>query len=221
MNHRACHGSAYCPTSYEHIANVVTHGFAVAPALFGLKFLLQAAEDHVQFKSAFIFGFAVLSLFTMSTIYHFVSYWDKWKTLTLYLHIVDRGTIYIFIASSYSPWLLMKESGSLGSHMRWLVWMLALIGIIYQYTFHERYKLIEIVLYIFIGIFPALSVFSMDEWSGIPVMAAGGMVYIVGVIFFKCDGLIPCAHAIWHLHVVIGVSFHYYAVHMYLMGSKK
>ena len=47
-------------------------------------------------------------------------------------------------------------------------------------------------------------------------LAAGGVFYVVGVAFFKSDGLVPFAHAIWHLFVAVGASIHYYAIWRYL-----
>ena len=58
-----------------------------------------------------------------------------------------------------------------------------------------------------------------DDHSGIFEMGLGGAVYICGVVFFKLDGVIPFAHAIWHCFVFIGVVLHYSAVCKYLLGA--
>ena len=67
----------------------------------------------------------------------------------------------------------------------------------------------------FISAFPP----PQDDHSGIYEMGLGGAVYICGVIFFKLDGVIPFAHAIWHCFVFVGVVFHYTAVCKYLLGA--
>jgi len=219
MNRRAKHGEAYSPTTCEHIANVVTHGIAVVPALIYCRNLLRSASNDEEYRNGLLFGTATISLFLSSTIYHWVFFVGKWKELRVYLHKIDRATIYIFIAASYTPWLSLKQVGTFGEQMRWIVWLLALLGMAYQYLFHEKYKMVEIIIYLFTGLFPAAAVLSMEERSGLQLLAYGGIIYIIGVIFFKCDGVIPYAHAIWHLHVVAGASFHYYAVHTYLMGN--
>jgi monocyte-to-macrophage differentiation protein len=192
----------------------------IVPAYYGFKSLLQSAADNAQFANALLYGFAILFLFTTSTIYHFVSFCGKRGLVKFYLQLIDRSAIYLFIAASYSPWLTLKRTGSFGEYMRWVVWLLALTGIIYQYVFHEKYKLVDTILYVFTGVFPASSVLSMEEWSGVSFLAVGGCVYIFGVVFFKSDGKIPCAHAIWHLHVGVGAALHYYAVQTYLMGPR-
>jgi len=218
MNRRARDGEAYTPTVYEHIANVVTHGLAVVPALFYCRNLLRSASNDAEYRNALLYGTATVSLFLSSTIYHSVFFIGKWRNLRLYLHIIDRATIYVFIAASYTPWLSLKPMGLFGEHMRWIVWLFAFLGTLYQCMFHEKYKLIEMLIYLFTGVFPAVAVLSMEERSGLHTLAYGGVIYIIGVIFFKCDGLIPYAHAIWHLHVLAGATFHYYAVNTYLMG---
>ncbi len=48
-------------------------------------------------------------------------------------------------------------------------------------------------------------------------MAIGGFMFLSGVVFFKSDGLIPFAHAIWHCFVFFGAAFQYYAVYNYLI----
>lgn len=58
--------------------------------------------------------------------------------LRVWLHKIDRAAIYIFIAASYTPWLTLKEVGSFGAQMRWIVWLLALFGMVYQYLYHEK-----------------------------------------------------------------------------------
>lgn len=54
------------------------------------------------------------------------------------------------------------------------------------------------------------------ERAGVCELAVGGVLYVVGVVFFKSDGLVPFAHAIWHLFVAAGASVHYYAIWRYL-----
>lgn len=150
--------------------------------------------------------------------------------------------IYLFIAGSYTPWLCLKtfppECWSI--YLSSIVWILAFIGILYQQIFHEKYKWLETTFYVVIGLVPSLAVLEMvlalvthfsfygysvnfcplflqEDTSGIAELRYGGLAYLTGIIFFKLDGIIPFAHAIWHLHVVIGSVFHYYAVSTYLI----
>lgn len=76
------------------------------------------------------------------------------------LHRTDRAMIYVFIAASYFPWLMLGPVGSdgIGSQLWWLIWVLAFCGILYQQLFHERYKTLETVFYCFMAIAPATTI---------------------------------------------------------------
>ncbi|GFV99684.1 monocyte to macrophage differentiation factor 2 [Trichonephila clavipes] len=82
-----------------------------------------------------------------------------------------------------------------------------------------KYKTLETLFYLIIGITPGYAWFYVREKSGLWELCIGGVVYITGVMFFKCDGRIPCAHAIWHLFVNIGATIHFYAVYTHLINA--
>ncbi|XP_013404591.1 monocyte to macrophage differentiation factor 2 isoform X2 [Lingula anatina] len=218
MNCRARPGSAYVPTDVEHIANMVTHGIWILPSFAAGVWMVNLAHTPLQYLTSVIYGMALMALFITSTTFHTISYTGKCMSWKNVFHIGDRAVIYIFIAASYTPWLTLKDMQTWGMQTLWLVWLAAVLGIVYQYTFHEKYKWLETILYVVLGACPAVSVVAMKNVSGLTEMAFGGMVYIIGVFFFKCDGVLPFAHAIWHCFVFVGAAFHYYAVCKYLLG---
>ncbi|KAK6187120.1 hypothetical protein SNE40_005213 [Patella caerulea] len=220
MNKRAGPGQAYVPTDVEHVANVVTHGVWILPSLICGIWMLYLASTSAQYIAALIYGAALWSLFTVSTTFHTISYTGKCSSLKNFFHIGDRAVIYLFIAASYTPWLCLKDLGNWGVSVLWLVWILAILGIIYQYTFHEKYKMLELLFYLVIGVCPASVALAMKEGSGLTELSLGGATYIVGVVFFKADGTIPFAHAIWHCFVLVGSMVHYYAVCTHLLGTR-
>lgn len=148
------------------------------------------------------------------------------------LHRCDRAMIYIFIAGSYFPWLTIHNIPVDGwsSSMKWIIWLMAVMGIVYQQAFHEKYKTLETLFYVFMGVFPALPIVTevstmtflsipafkfvlfQHEFSGMSELKMGGILYVIGIVFFKSDGSIPCAHAIWHLFVVLAAGVHYFAI---------
>ncbi|XP_017771291.1 PREDICTED: monocyte to macrophage differentiation factor 2 isoform X2 [Nicrophorus vespilloides] len=210
---------AYCPTEIEHIANVITHGVAIVPSILGTYELCYRSENFAQLISALLYGATLVFLFGVSTCFHCIFYRfqrGRWKDT---LHRCDRAMIYIFIAGSYFPWLTVKALPTDGwaSSMKWIVWLLASLGIIYQQVFHEKYKSLETIFYVIIGIFPSLPIIAESDFSGLTELKLGGIFYVVGIIFFKADGFIPCAHAIWHIFVIIAAGVHYFAIlnHLY------
>lgn len=221
MNSRPKPGHAYIPTEGEHIANMVTHGMWVLPSVAGVLWMLHLSNGYVQHFIAILYGLSMLSLFTVSTTFHVLAYCSgKCSQLRNFFHIGDRAIIYIFIAASYTPWLMLKEYNSSAVTVLCIVWGAAVFGIVYQYTFHERYKWLEIVFYLAIGVLPSIVVVEMKEPEGLHELALGGIVYVSGVIFFKCDGIIPFAHAIWHCFVFVGALLHFTAVCKYLLGPQ-
>nr|CAG4638800.1 EOG090X0FVK [Cyclestheria hislopi] len=230
---------AYEPTTIEQLANITTHALCILPAIYATWSLVTRAATPTQFWAALIYGTALILLFTVSAAFHTTCLCGKSKIRDT-LHRADRAMIYIFIAASYFPWLslishnireekaasslLQLVLSSLGinsyltADLRWIVWFLAAMGILYQQIFHEKYKWLETVFYVAVGLLPSLPFVHLDEIQGIWELKMGGACYIFGIIFFKCDGRLPLAHAIWHLHVALGASIHYYAVFTYLMG---
>ncbi|XP_065397676.1 monocyte to macrophage differentiation factor 2 isoform X4 [Macaca fascicularis] len=192
MNHRVPAHKRYQPTEYEHAANCATHAFWIIPSILGSSNLYFLSDDDWETISAWIYGLGLCGLFVVSTVFHTIS----WKKSHLRLNLRELG-----------PW---------ASHMRWLVWIMASVGTIYVFFFHERYKLVELLCYIVMGFFPALVILSMPNTEGIWELVTGGVFYCLGMVFFKSDGRIPFAHAIWHLFVAFGAGTHYYAIWRYL-----
>lgn len=219
-NNRAAPGCAYIPTEVEHIANVLTHGFWVLPSAYGGFNLLWRSYTSAQLLAAIIYGAALAMLFFVSTFFHCVFYCNRNRPLKDVLHRCDRAMIYIFIAGSYYPWLSLGHTThpQIVSVIKWCVWVLAIMGIIYQQMFHERFKSLETFFYVVIGLGPSLVIiFWGHEFTGMDELKIGGLLYIVGIVFFKCDGVFPFAHAIWHLFVVFAAAVHYFAIlnHLY------
>uniref|UniRef100_A0A3Q3AYR5 Monocyte to macrophage differentiation-associated 2a n=1 Tax=Kryptolebias marmoratus TaxID=37003 RepID=A0A3Q3AYR5_KRYMA len=219
MNCRVPADRRYQPTEYEHAANCATHGLWILPSLVAGSVLYFLSVDKWHRVAAGLYGSGLTGLFVTSTLFHTAA----WKISHLRkveqrFHMCDRMAIYFFIAASYSPWLMLRELGPWTCHMRWLIWVMACVGSVYVFFFHERYKLVELLGYVAMGAAPALVILSMVNTNnrGVCELAVGGVFYVVGVVFFKSDGLVPFAHAIWHLFVAVGASFHYYAIWRYL-----
>ncbi|XP_075891012.1 monocyte to macrophage differentiation factor 2 isoform X2 [Nelusetta ayraudi] len=192
MNSRVPPNKRYQPTEYEHAANCATHALWIIPSLLGSSLLHFHSEDQWERLSAWVYGAGLSSLFIISTLFHTVS----WKKSHLRLNLRELG-----------PWTC---------HMRWLVWVMASFGTTYVFFFHERYKIMELICYTVMGVFPALVILSMPEQSGLCELLVGGACYCLGMLFFKSDGIVPFAHAIWHLFVAMGAAIHYYAIWKYL-----
>ncbi|CAF0822388.1 unnamed protein product [Adineta steineri] len=219
MNERAVE-RAYVPTSHEHAANCLTHGCLIIPSFIAAQRLLLHAKTPAQYWSSIIYGNALIFLFSFSTIFHCSCFHPTYKDSAMrhLLHRVDRAFIYIFISASYTPWLLLRPTQTISTSFTVaLVWIMSILGITYQTIYHERYKLLETCFYVIVGVFPAIVIIDMTDHTGILELAIGGLVFLLGIFFFKCDGIIPFAHAIWHCFVFFGAAIHYYAIYTYLL----
>ncbi|XP_026506549.1 monocyte to macrophage differentiation factor 2 [Terrapene carolina triunguis] len=210
MNHRVPSNRRYQPTEYEHAANCATHAFWIIPSILGSSILYILSDDHWETISAWIYGFGLSGLFTVSTIFHTIS-WKKrhLRTVEHCLHMFDRMVIYFFIAASYAPWEAVVLKHSIKPFPR-------CSAATEPVFLPHRYKLVELVCYVIMGFFPALVILSMPNRDGLLELMAGGLFYCLGTVFFKSDGRIPFAHAIWHLFVATGAGIHYYAIWRYL-----
>lgn len=190
MNKRALPKEQYQPVYVEHIANIITHAIWIFPSILGAIELYRRSESNSQTLSAFVYGFTLISLFSVSTSFHCLFYChDKrlvnqnntWyvlltfyfcRTLKDVLHRCDRGMIYIFIAGSYFPWLTIEKLPQEGwsSHMHLVIWIMAFMGIIYQQIFHEKYKRLEIIFYLIMGFVPVLPILSEVSLDSITLM---------------------------------------------------
>ncbi|CAF3131779.1 unnamed protein product [Rotaria socialis] len=219
MNERAI-SRAYIPTAHEHAANCLTHGCLIVPSFIAAQRLISRADTSEQYWSSVIYGNALILLFSFSTIFHCSCFHPTYRDSKLrhLLHRVDRAIIYIFISSSYTPWLLLRTTQSMSAATTiTVVWIMAILGMTFQILYHERYKLLETCCYIVVGVLPTIIIIDMVEHEGLFEMGIGGFAFLSGVVFFKCDGIIPFAHAIWHCFVFLGASIHYYSVYNYLI----
>jgi hemolysin III len=130
------------------------------------------------------------------------------------LRVLDHASIYLLIAGSYTPFLLVSMRGVWGWTMFGVVWGLALIGVVFKVFFIGRYEVMATAAYVLMG---WLCVIAFKEMlvkvpaGGVTFLIIGGVVYTAGVIFYAWHKL-PYNHAIWHLFVMGGSICHFFAV---------
>lgn len=210
----------YKPTLLEKVCNISTHGVSIIPAIIAMYYMIVVSSTSLQLYCAYLYGTALVLLFLVSTIYHMLSMIESPK-LFFWLrvfHVGDRIMIYLFIAASYMPWLLLQDFYEFGLQIAAMVWTYALAGTLFSLFFHNQYKTLETVSYLCLGFAPAAPLAYMSS-TGIPHLALGGCLYVIGVFFFKSDGRIPCAHSIWHLLGSSGAWTHHYAIWMFFYNT--
>ena len=201
----------------EEIAHGITHGIGAGLSVAGLVVLVILAArrgDVYQIVSFSIYGASLVILYLASTLYHSF----QRPRVKQVFRIIDHAAIYLLIAGTYTPFLLVGMRGKLGWTLLVIIWGLAALGVGFKVLFIHRFEKLSVLTYILMG---WLSVAMMKElWINIPVggliwLAAGGAAYTVGVIFYALKK-IPYMHAVWHLFVLGGSLCHYFAVLLYL-----
>ncbi|MCP5163316.1 MAG: hemolysin III family protein [Hahellaceae bacterium] len=202
----------------EELANSLTHGLGAALSIIGLVLLLVNAdtqEDTWRIVSFSIFGSSLFLLYLASTLYHSF----RSEALKKIFKTLDHCAIYLLIAGSYTPFLLVKLREGPGWTLFVVVWLIALAGIILKLLFQHRFKALRVATYLVMGwlvVMASNSLMSNIEAGGLWLLLAGGLAYTVGVVFYL-GHKIPYNHAIWHLFVLGGSICHYFAVYFYVM----
>lgn len=199
--------------SAEELANSLTHGLGLILSIAGLVTLLSLA---VMRGSAWcivgcaIYGSTLLCLYVASTLYHGV----RSGRLKRILNICDHSAIYLLIAGTYTPFLLVNLRGGWGWSLFAVIWGLAMAGILLKVWLVKYSSILSTALYLLMGWLVLIAVKPMllrVPLSGLLWLLAGGVLYTVGVVFYAWKKL-PYNHAIWHGFVLAGSACHYFAV---------
>jgi hemolysin III len=205
-------------TTREELANVVTHAIGAVFGIVGLSALMVGAwrhNDAWRTVSFSIYGATLILLYLASVFYHGARS-PRAKRL---LQFFDHAAIYLLIAGTYTPFTLVSLRGSWGWTMFGLIWGLAITGILLKVFFFGRMGIASTVLYLLMGWLVVIAIKPvMDAVSvrGLVWLVAGGLAYTVGVIFYAWHRL-PYSHPIWHLFVLAGSVFHYFAIFFYVL----
>ncbi len=202
----------------EEIANSATHGVGVLLSILGLVVLvyLAATRGNIwHIVSSSIFGATMILLYLSSTLYHSIPTPRAKKILRLLDHI----SIYLLIAGTYTPFLLVNLRGPWGWFLFGLVWGIALMGILLKVSPLAHKRGLSLTLYLVLGWIILIAIkplLSYLDPAGILLLVAGGIAYTSGIAFYGWKRL-PYNHAIWHLFVIAGSCFHFFAVLLYVL----
>jgi len=200
-------------TDSEEIANGITHGLGVLLSIAGLVVLIITASFHGDvwhIVSFSIFGSTLIILYSASTLYHSISN----PLLKSGLKKFDHSAIFLLIAGTYTPFLLVHMRDSLGWSLFGVIWTLAATGIVIKLFCIQRVKKLSVGLYLFMGWFGLIAMQGLTRSlppESISLLIIGGVLYTAGVIFYSWKKL-PYHHTVWHLFVLGGSISHFFSV---------
>ena len=193
--------------------NSITHAVGMVAALVSGVLLVAAAArsgDAWKIVSFSVYAAMLLLLYTTSTLYH--STRGAAKDV---LRKLDHCAIYLLIAGTYTPFTLVTLRGTIGWTMFGVVWTLAVLGIAQELLYARRGRVLSLVIYVVMGWLAVFCVGPLVDAlgrAGFAWLAAGGVSYTAGIVFYATDHKVSHGHGIWHLFVLAGSMCHYFAV---------
>jgi hemolysin III len=197
----------------EEIANAVTHGVGAAAALAGaivLVVLSALRGDPWSIVGTAVFGATMVLLYAASTLYHAV----QRPAAKARLKVLDHCAIYLLIAGTYTPFTLVGLRGGWGWSLFGVIWGLAVAGVVFKLFFTGRFPRLSTAIYLGMGWMVVIAAGPMVQrlpGATLALLVAGGVAYTAGTFFYH-SRRIPYAHAVWHLFVLAGTTFHALAV---------
>lgn len=197
----------------EELVHSLSHGVGAALAVAALVALvvlafLRGTTWHIVSYS--IYGVSLFALFLASTLYHGV----QKPRLRPILRKVDHACIYLLIAGTYTPFVLISMRSSLGLTLLTIVWAMAVFGIVYKIFFIDRFVVLTTLAYVAMG---WMSIVAWREMVasippvGLTFLMVGGAFYTIGVVFYALTR-IRYTHAVWHFLILAGSACHFIAV---------
>lgn len=209
-------------TLAEELAHALTHGAGVILSIAGLSWMLYLsieAADPWRIVASCVYGVSLIALFLSSTLYHGL---HRSERRHLY-KLLDHCAIYLLIAGTYTPFLIVAMRSNTGWWLFGAIWALATAGILTKLWLRHRYPRLSLLSYLFMGwliVFAAPQIADAIGPNGMAWVVAGGLSYTVGVAFYMAKKL-TYSHAIWHLFVLAGGICHFLAVVWYVLPVRQ
>lgn len=200
-------------TKSEELFHAVTHGLGAVLATAGAGYLVARAleaGDPWRVASVTVYGATLVLLYTASALYHGV----RPRHLKARLRVLDHSAIYLLIAGSYTPFLLLRLWGPWGWTLLGIVWGMALAGIVYKVTLLDRFPHLSTMLYLgmaWMGLLAGLPLLRALSPTTLAWLLAGGVIYTAGTAIYHLER-VRYAHVVWHMFVLAGSFCHFVAI---------
>jgi hemolysin III len=202
----------------EEVANSITHGIGALLSVGGLVLLIVFSMRYGTYwhtLAGAIFGTTLIFSYTTSTLYHSIAV-ERFKHT---LRRLDHAAIYLLIAGTYTPFMLISLRGPWGWSLLGVVWTIAVGGVAGKLLMPHKMAKFSTPLYLLMGwiaIIAARPLLASVEPGGLLLLLAGGLAYSGGVVFYALDRM-PYNHMVWHLFVLAGSALHFCAILFYVM----
>jgi len=209
-------------TNGEEIFNMVTHivGGGLGVLYLVLCVIVSAIHGNVWgVVSSAIYGASVISLFTMSSVYHGMHPGTAKKVL----QVLDHCTIYFMIAGTYTP-IMLSLVRRTNPVIAWvifgLVWSIAALAITLTAIDLKKYKVFSMICYIGMGwcvILTIVPVYKALTFWGFMWLLGGGILYTIGAVLFGIGAKVRYIHSVFHIFVVLASVMHFVCILCYVV----
>jgi hemolysin III len=204
----------------EEWANSLTHAFGLILSVVGLVLLMIATSNggFREIASCALYGTTLILVYSTSMLYHGVTHAESKRML----QTLDHVAIFLLIAGTYTPFVLIALRGAWGWSLFATVWILAVLGVVFELTRVRHFRGVMITLYIgmgWVGLLAIKPLFAALPIGGLALVLGGGVSYTLGVIFYSWRTM-RYHHAVWHLFVLGGSILQYLAVLWYVLPAR-
>lgn len=202
----------------EEFINVLSHGIGFLLSIAALVILVVSASfsgDIWHIVSFSIYGFSLVLLYFASTLFHSSKNLKRRKRLNVF----DHASIFILIAGTYTPYLLVTLRGPWGWSLFGVVWGFALLGVILKLFFTGRFRLLSSIAYVAMGwiiIIAIKPLINNLDTGGLIWLFSGGLAYTLGAVLYMLKNM-PYNHATFHIFVLIGSICHFISVYYFVL----
>lgn len=203
-------------SSGEEFLNTGSHAIGFILALAGIFALLARTQSFSESLVVVIYGSSLALMFLSSTLYHF----SRNRAHKLILRKIDHVAIYLLIAGTYTPLLLLTLGGDIGFWSLLAIWLIGVFGISFKLTIGDKYPKIGVITYATMGWFALALIYPIYQAlsaTAFILLVAGGLCYSLGIPFYMLKSR-HYSHAIWHLFVMAGAGCHYFLIYSHVIS---
>ncbi len=196
-------------TPGEEFANALSHAVGAMLSIFGIVMLAVRSQTATAAATTAVYGASMFLLFQASTCYHAMTN----ATAKRVFRRIDHSAIYLLIAGTYTPVLMIAVPFPTSVGLLAMIWYLAVTGVVFS-CLTLKFRYLSTGLYLVMGwlsIFLLHSLWQNGAYRTIWLLLAGGAVYSVGIVFYLMKT--RYMHSVWHLFVLGGAVCHYFAIY--------
>jgi hemolysin III len=203
----------------EEVANSLSHGAgALLAAVFSPQLISNAIQaGTTQALAAAVYCASMILLFSVSAAYH----WMPAGATKDLMRRLDHAAIFLFIAGTYTPFMLGSVADQGGYWILAVVWLVATVGTVAKCANRLTHPFLSTALYLGLGwlsVFILKPLMSAMPTEGLALIISGGVLYTLGAIVFHFDHRVRYAHFVWHLLVLGASGCHFVAVLRYAVA---